>query len=193
MKILCISGSLRKRSSNAAILRALMPLAPAGVEIVLAEPLDLLPHFNPDLEEPEPPLAVKNWRRELGSSAGVYFCSPEYAHGIPGVLKNALDWDVSSGNLYRKPVAIITASPGPAGGEKARAALIQTLAAMSADVIAQASISVPLVSKKLDDKGNPVDPEVLRDLGRSLEIFLSAIRARPATAAAGAVEGSSHG
>lgn len=177
MKILGVSGSLRKGSSNTALLRALIPLAPEGVELLLAAPLDRLPHFNPDLEKPEPPPAVRAWLEELRSADGVVLCSPEYAHGIPGVLKNALDWDVSNGAFYRKPTAVINASPNHGGAARAQASLIQTLSAMSADLVEGASVSVPGVYKKIDEKGGVVDPETLRLLQGSLTVLVSAIKA----------------
>ncbi len=176
MKILGVSGSLRAKSSNTALLRALNQLAPKGVEIVMADPLDRLPHFNPDLEEPAPPPAVQSWRSALESADGVYICSPEYAHGIPGVLKNALDWDVSSGKIYRKPVALINASPNHGGGAKAQASLVQTLSAMSARLVDPAFVSVQGVYKKLDEKGDLTDPATAQALRKSLETFAAAIR-----------------
>ena len=193
MKILGISGSLRARSSNTALLRALAQLAPEGVEITLSTPLDRLPHFNPDLEEPNPPPSVQDWRAELESSDGVYICSPEYAFGIPGVLKNALDWDVSSGKLYRKPVALINASPNHGGAMKAQASLVQTLTAMSANLVDRAFVSVTGVYKKLDDQGL-TDPDTVQALKHSLQEFVAAIeavrasRAQPGAAADAATE-----
>ena len=96
MKILAISGSLRRVSSNSTLLRAATLLAPEGMEITLFEGLGGLPHFNPDLEGTEPP-SVPDFRARLQAADGVLICSPEYAHGVPGVLKNALDWVVGSG------------------------------------------------------------------------------------------------
>jgi NAD(P)H-dependent FMN reductase len=110
----------------------------------------------------------------------VVISSPEYAHGIPGVLKNALDWDVSSGKLAGKPVALITASPSYLGAAKAQAALIQVLSAMSACIVDQASIDLPAVYKKFDEEGNLIDPEIIRLLQERMERFAAAIKAKSA-------------
>lgn len=176
MKILGISGSLRTGSSNTALLRAVAALAPEGVEIRIAPPLDRLPHFNPDLDGENPPLPVQEWRAALESADGVFICSPEYAHGIPGVLKNALDWDVSSGKLVNKLVALINASPNHLGAAKAQASLAQILTAMSANVIERAAVSVPAVYKKLDGEGRLTDPETTRALQASIEALALAIK-----------------
>ena len=98
LRIIAISGSLRAVSSNTALLRAASGLAPQEVEVTLYENLAELPHFNPDLEGAEP-RSVTDFRSLLHSSDAVLISSPEYAHGVPGALKNALDWLVSSGEL----------------------------------------------------------------------------------------------
>src|SRR6476619_6816426 len=108
--ILSISGSLRRGSSNTTVLRAAALLAPEGVTISMFEEIGSLPHFNPDLDGIEGS-AVLDFRRRLQDADGVLISSPEYAHGVPGSLKNALDWIVGSGELVDKPVAIINASP----------------------------------------------------------------------------------
>src|SRR2546425_6156409 len=99
MQILAVSGSLRAVSKNTAILEAARLLAPPRVEITLYTGLDTLPHFNPDLDTPDGrsgPEAVADWRAGVAQADGLLISSPEYAHGLPGTLKNALDWLVSS-------------------------------------------------------------------------------------------------
>ena len=93
-QILAISGSLRAASSNTAILKAALQLAPDKLEIVLFDGLRDLPHFNPDLEL-APPASVLEFQKLLQESSAVIISSPEYAHGVPGSLKNALDWVVA--------------------------------------------------------------------------------------------------
>lgn len=105
MEIMAISGSLRKVSSNTTLLRAVQRLAPEGVLITIYTGLGDLPHFNPDLEGQEPQ-SVFDLRAQMQKAAGVLICSPEYAHGVPGVLKNALDWLVGSGETVNKPFAL---------------------------------------------------------------------------------------
>ncbi|MCU1349277.1 MAG: flavoprotein, partial [Acidobacteria bacterium] len=93
MRILAISGSLRNGSSNTNLLRAAAALAPDGVDVVLYDRLGDLPPFNPDVESAGTPIpSVDDFRAQLTAAAAVAICSPEYAHGVPGVLKNALDW-----------------------------------------------------------------------------------------------------
>ncbi|GAA6620984.1 NADPH-dependent FMN reductase [Scytonema sp. NUACC26] len=139
IQILAISGSLRSASSNTALLRSAITLAPKGVEIAMYNGLGNLPHFNPDLEGTELP-SVKDFRTQLQISDGVLISSPEYAHGIPGVLKNVLDWVVGSGELYRKPVALLNASPRAL---YAQASLKEILLTMDARIINEASITIP--------------------------------------------------
>ena len=175
MKIVAISGSLRAGSSNAALLRAAAALAPEGMDIVLYQDIGSLPHFNPDLDGvgAVPPPEVAAFRALLGAAAGVLISSPEYAHGVPGSLKNALDWIVSSGELVDKPVVLINASPS--GGEFAQPALVEILRTMSARVLVEASLLAPFVRKKLDAEGNVADAEIARALGASLAALAAAI------------------
>jgi len=149
MKILGISGSLRTASVNAALLRAAATLTPYGVTLVVYDGLGNLPHFNPELDKEPRPLAVADFRSQLSNSAGVIISSPEYAHGIPGVLKNALDWLVASGELYEKPVALFNASPRTS---YAQASLAETLTVMAARLIPEASINVSPPLGVGDDK-----------------------------------------
>src|SRR5437764_1175741 len=96
VRILAISGSLRAVSSNTALLRAAAALAPEGVEVELYGGLGDLPHFNPDLDDPDhkdrEPAAVTDLRARVRSADGLLIAAPEYAHGVPGAMKNALDW-----------------------------------------------------------------------------------------------------
>lgn len=105
-----ISGSLRQVSSNTALLHAAIALSPANVEIKLYGGLGDLPHFNPDLELIAPSL-VTDLRAQVKWSDGLVISSPKYAHGVPGLLKNALDWLVSGEEFVGKPIALFNASP----------------------------------------------------------------------------------
>jgi len=131
VKIIAISGSLRARSSNLALLRAAAAIAPAGMEVAIYDGLASLPHFNPDDDEEgvAPPAPVAALRALLADADGIVISTPEYAHGLPGSLKNALDWLVSDGALVDKPVAILSASP--IGGQFAQASLVEILTTMN--------------------------------------------------------------
>ena len=113
LRMVAISGSLRLASSNTTVLHALQAIAPASVIVSLYDGLGNLPYFNPDLdgESDTPPPPVGQLRTQIGQADGLLISSPEYAHGVPGVLKNALDWLVSSLEFPRKPVALLNIYP----------------------------------------------------------------------------------
>ena len=171
MRILAISGSLRRVSSNTALLRAAARLAPAGMEVVLYGGLGDLPHFNPDLEEAEPS-QVTDLRAQVRSVDGLLISSPEYAHGVPGSLKNALDWVVGTGEFVSKPVALINTSPR---AFHAQASLRETLTTMSAQVVSDACVELPLLGKKLDVTGILADEDIPGVIRAGLIQFAAAI------------------
>jgi chromate reductase len=182
VRIAAVSGSLRAASSNAAILRAAARLAPEGVRVIVQEDLGRLPHFNPDLdaEGAVAPAPVAAFRALLASADAVLICTPEYAHGVPGALKDALDWVVSSGELRGKPVGLIVASPS--GGLWARASLTRTLQVMEARIVPDASLTMRSARQAIDAKGNALGL-FERELRRILAALTAA--ARPLDAAAG--------
>ena len=156
MKILAVSGSLQARSSNTAVLRTAHRVTPAGVEIVDALSVAAVPHFNPDLEKDGPaPYAVGAWRAQVAAADGVLIASPEYAHSLPGALKNALDWLVGSGELYRKRTAVLCGSPRPNGGALGRQALEQTLNAQGAIVVVSATVGITAADKGAEELRDP--------------------------------------
>lgn len=169
--ILAISGSLRAGSSNTAILLAAKELAPKDSVINLFNGLDLLPHFNPDRENEIIP-ALNHFREEIKKSDALLICSPEYAHGIPGTLKNALDWIVGSSELDKKPIGIINATPLFEGKSFAQESLIEILKTMSATITPQTVLSVHKVRAKLDEKNNLIDDKTKNDIANLLENLL---------------------
>ena len=175
VKILAISGSLRAGSSNAALLQAAAALAPPGMELIYYDGLGRLPHFSPDLdtEGQAPPAEVAALRALISEAAGLIICSPEYAHGVPGVLKNALDWLVSHPDFAGKPVLLWNASA--AGGQWAQASLRETLTVMSAKVL-DASLLEPFLRKKLVPEAGIADEESKSAVQRSLAALAAAIR-----------------
>jgi chromate reductase, NAD(P)H dehydrogenase (quinone) len=132
-----------------------------------------IPPFNPDLDGDNVPEAVTRFRAALQACDAVLISSPEYAHGVPGVLKNALDWVVGSGELANKPVALINAS---GRATHAWASLADTLAMMSAHVIVEASITVPLDGRRLDANGIVWDAELSTALRSAIEALAGAAR-----------------
>ena len=172
LNILAISGSLKANSNNTRLLHAIAGLAPENVQVTFYTGLAELPHFSPDLDTDDPPVSVTDWRAQLKNAAAVVICTPEYAYGMPGSLKNALDWTVSSDEFVDMPVAAISASPNLGGGKRARRSLSRTLTALSALVVRDASFSVPLIGKKLDADGQIRDPEFAQSLTAALEALL---------------------
>jgi chromate reductase len=164
--VLGISGSLRKQSSNTWLLSSIGGMMPAGMEFRIYEGLASLPHFSPDLDgdESQSLEAVREWREELRAADAIVLCTPEYARGVPGSLKNVLDWVVSSGEFMNKPTAVISASPHPDGGATALQSLILTLKMMSATIPDEASLTVPFVSKMIGQNGSVTDTNILSSL-----------------------------
>lgn len=142
MRVLAISGSLQARSSNTWLLLTAARVAPVGDEVVDARSVGELPHFNPDLESDGASPAVAELRSAIAAADAVLIASPEYAHSLPGALKNALDWIVGSGELYGKPVAIVSGSPREDGARYAREALEQTLRAQGAVIAVSQTVAV---------------------------------------------------
>jgi chromate reductase len=161
--IVAISGSLKRGSSNTALLNIISGMCADLTTFTLYLGLSELPHFNPDLEE-TPIDTVVDFRSIIQKSDAVIICTPEYAFGIPGSLKNALDWTVSSGDFYNKPVGTISASPMPSGADKAHAALRLTLTAMGSQFIEGAMLTIPAMRNKVDKDGNLTDEKLRKDL-----------------------------
>ena len=179
MNILGISGSLRADSSNTGLVRAAALLAPSPMEFTLYDGLGSLPHYSPELDHDDPPESVQALRRQLRAADGVFVCTPEYAHGMPGSLKNALDWLVSSGEFDGgKPTAALSASPSFLGGDKAHAWLVQILTVLGAWIPEGGSLIVPFVRTKVTAEGEVSDPELRESLIVVLQALAKAIESR---------------
>jgi chromate reductase, NAD(P)H dehydrogenase (quinone) len=158
--ILAISGSLRSTSTNSAVLRAAAAAAAQdGIQVEIADCVRELPHFDPDLE-PNPPESALRFRKACGDAAGVLVAVPEYTFGIPGSFKNALDWAVGSGSLYRKPITALKISV-PGRGGHLREMLDLTFRAHGADVVHR---SVLVSRRQLDARGEVSDRSIVHEL-----------------------------
>lgn len=166
VKILTISGSLQERSSNAALVRAAQRVAPENVQLVVHESLSDVPPLNPELDGESPPEPVRRLRAAFASPDGVLLASPEYGHSMPGLLKNALDWLVASGELSGMRVGLMSASPTMGGGINAQIALTRTLMAQAA--IVAVWLTVPGVKAKLDELGELDHAPTLRRVRETL-------------------------
>ena len=185
IRVLAISGSLRHASTNSALIRAAAQLAPSGVQVEIYGALRQLPPFNPDLDADPSLVAVAAFRTALKSADAVLLSSPEYAHGVPGALKNALDWVVGSGELVDKPIALLNAS---SRATRAWSSLVETLSVMSARVIREACVTVPLNGTGLNADGIALAPQTAALLKAALQRLArqsarvgdySIVRARP--------------
>lgn len=167
IRILAISESLRKKSYNSALIRAISNLAPNDIDVVIFDELHLIPLFNPDREN-ENIRAVNKLKAELLKSNALLISSPEYAHGISGVLKNALDWLVSGEEFPYIPVALTNTSPR---STHAQLTLREVISTMSGNIIEEASMSVPLLGTDLNDEGIISDIEISNYIKNQLIIF----------------------
>jgi NAD(P)H-dependent FMN reductase len=172
LRLLGISGSLRRNASNTAMLRAMAALAPEDVEVVLHD-IGTLPLFNPDNESDPSIEPVLLYRAALNEADGVLISTPEYAHGIPGAMKNALDWVVGSGELVDKPIALINPSPR---STYAQAAIMEVLWTMSGKLVEEAFVTVQMMGRTLPEDGIAADPGIAPALRKSLAAMAAAIR-----------------
>jgi chromate reductase, NAD(P)H dehydrogenase (quinone) len=161
MKVLAVSGSLSASSSHGALLRAAGRVTPPGTELTIYGGLADLPHFSPDLDVDPLPAPVAALRSQIGAADGLAICSPEYAHGIPGSLKNALDWLVSAQEPIGKPVLLISASPS--GALFAHSHLLEVLRTMMGAHLVDGGAHV-FSRSKLDASGEVASPEILEAL-----------------------------
>ena len=175
MKILTISGSLRARSSNTELLRAAQLVSDPSWTFDHYDGLASLPHFNPDddLEGAIPREPVRDLRARIAAADALLICSPEYAHGVPGSLKNALDWMVSDAAMIGKPIALLNAS---ARSTFAHPQLAETLRTMSTRLVEGASIVVPLDGRRLDAAGIAADPVLSALLRGALDALRNNLR-----------------
>lgn len=179
IRLLGISGSIRRDSHCTAVLRSLQPLLPASATIELFA-LNDIPLYNADLDGDAPPAAVARLKAAIAEADGLVLCSPEYNYGMPGVLKNAIDWASRPGfasPLKGKPVLIATASPGTAGGVRAQAQIRDALAATLARPVVRQHVAIANVATRIRE-GRLVDESTLdflrvalADLLREIELL----------------------
>jgi chromate reductase len=164
VKVLGVCGSLRAASINAALLRAMARLAQPDVHFQIFAGVGDLALFNPDLET-SVPAPVSRWRGAVAASDALVFASPEYAHGVTGSIKNALDWLVSFEPFVNKRVAVLNAAPR---AFHADAALRETLRTMSAVIVEAASVTIPALGSGLTEQGMIEDPTIASAIRTSL-------------------------
>ena len=179
MRVLGISGSLRRDSLNTALLRAATERLPAGVELVTFDRLGEVPPFNEDMETEPAPEAVWELREAIRSADAVLIATPEYNHSLPGQLKNALDWasrPAGQSALTGKPVAVIGASKSMFGGVWSQAELRKVLAAMGGRVI-EAELPVGHADELLEGDRLELPPQQAEQLEEILAELVAAAEA----------------
>lgn len=173
LRVLGLAGSLRQASYNRSLLRAAQGLAPAGLVI---EAFDLIsvPLYNGDVEAAGDPAGVAALKAAIAAADGVLFVTPEYNHGVPAVMKNALDWasrPPRGAALDSKPVGIIGASPGQTGTARGQSQLRQAFEFTNSYAMPQPELLVFRAHEKFDAEGNLTDETTAKYLARYLEAF----------------------
>lgn len=173
IKILAISGSTRKASSNLNLIKAIADLTSEIFTITIFDGLSDLPHFNPDLDNENVSKQVTDFRQQLRRADGILICSPEYAIGVPGTLKNAIDWTVSSMEFSKKPVALITAS---LSGEKAHNSLLGTLLIIEAKMTEDTQLLISSIKTKVNSECKITNEETLNSINKLTKSLTEIIR-----------------
>jgi NAD(P)H-dependent FMN reductase len=182
MRFLAICGSLRAASTNRVLLEAFARHAPQGIAVHMCEEIGNLPLFDPDRDGRHRPSAVDELARQVGEADGLIIASPEYAHGIPGPLKNALDWLVSGSEIPNKPVMLVHAS---VRGLSVREHLSEVLKTMSTKLHPGPAFETHLVGKSPEEARQMLDlPETRERIAGMLADF-AAFAAEPNASAKG--------
>ncbi|RYZ21279.1 MAG: NAD(P)H-dependent oxidoreductase [Chitinophagaceae bacterium] len=181
-RVLALSGSPRAGSSNEKIIHALAAASAGRLQVTVYDGLARLPHFNPDEDRAGTPPEVARFRAALRAADGILICTPEYAHGVPGTLKNAIDWTVGSGEFSGRPTALITASTDGRFGHQA---LLETLKVIEAGSVEELNLLISFVRTRVDGAGNITDAATQAALERLAGGLLRAIEtaAGPGTGA----------
>lgn len=167
-KILAMSGSTRQNSTNHRLIKAIAEISKDVFELQSYNDISLLPHFSPDNDNEHVDKEVIYFRQLLNEADGIIICTPEYAHGVPGTLKNAIDWTVSTNEFYHKPTMLITASTD---GKKGHEALFETLRVIEAKNIDTLQLIIPFASTKIDTDNRIIDDKTLESVKNLLRNF----------------------
>ncbi len=165
-KILAIWGSTRRVSANLQIMNALESMAGNAWEMTFYEHLTELPYFNQDVTSEQAPPLVHDFRKAIEVADGVLICTPEYVFSLPGILKNALEWTVSTTVFSDKPTALITAS---SSGEKAHESLLLVMKTLGVKTHDDACLLIPGVKSKLDAEGRVINESLREQLKRLVD------------------------
>ncbi|MEO7978538.1 NAD(P)H-dependent oxidoreductase [Flavobacterium sp.] len=161
IKILAITGSTRNNSSNFKLLKFIAEHIKVDFEVEIFEGLSEIPHFNPDLDNDNPHENVVSFRNKIESADGIIICTPEYVFSLPGSLKNALEWCVSTTIFSNKKVGLITAS---ASGKMGHEQLLLIMKTIEARFENNTQILIQGIRGKIDEEGNIINEETLHEL-----------------------------
>lgn len=167
-KILAICGSTRQVSANLQIIKAIETMAGNAWELSLYPHLTELPFFNQDVSDDDTPEAVHKFRKAVAEADGVLICTPEYVFSLPGILKNALEWCVSTTVFSDKPAMLITAS---SSGEKAHESLVLVMKTLGVKTSDELCLLISGVKSKLDAEGHITDETLQRQLETMVSAF----------------------
>lgn len=172
--VLALIGSLSAKSSNKTIVEHIGHLTAGKLDIEIYDGIRDLPQFNPDLEKEAPPPIVAEFRRLVREVDAVLISTPEYIFGVPGALKNALDWTVSTADFREKPVALIVAS---LSGEKAFESLSLTLQTIEAIIADGSSLLISHIKAKISPDGKINHEQTLTGIKALTDSFIAALKA----------------
>ena len=186
LRILGIAGSLRKASYNRGALRAAQQLCPEGAKIEIFE-LDGIPPFNQD-EERNPPPKVAEFKQRIRAADAILFATPEYNYGLPGVLKNAIDWasrPYGDNAWDGKPCAVMSAAMSMGGGVRAQYQLRQSFVFLNMDAVVQPEVAINNVGERFDEQSSLKDETSKKLIAQLLQNLVAKARGvRPAMRAA---------
>lgn len=168
-KVFAITGSTRKRSVNLSILEAIAARYSADMDVEIYDQLDQLPHFNPDLDQDPVPPAVAQLRQKLEAADGIIICTPEYVFSLPGSLKNAIEWLVSTTVLTDKPAALITAS---SSGTHAHESLNLVMRTVGVRLAPNGSLLIQAPKTKISPAGEITDTATSDAINALIDAFL---------------------
>ena len=167
-KVLAISGSTRENSTNHRLINAISELSKEIFDIKLYNRIASLPHFNPDKNKENVGKEITDFRQQLKAADGVIICTPEYAHGVPGTLKNAIDWTVGTSDFSHKPTLLITASTD---GKYGHHALLETLRVIEAENIDKLQLLISFAATKISHENKIIDEDLLSEIKKLIADF----------------------
>lgn len=176
MNLLAISGSVRSGSYNLALLRAMKEICPKDMSVTVYDQIKEIPIFDPEIDDSNIPDSVCSLISMMRKSDGVIISTPEYAHGVPGALKNTLDWLVSSDALILKPIVVTSVSTSGLGGVRSHSPLVLILSAMNTNVVVEGSMNIPYAQSKFDESMNLTDNLTKKAIETSLLAMRQAIK-----------------